>query len=201
MTRYQKQRKRLLSAIVVLSMILVCLCTVAYAKYMESIAVGGGTVTISADIGTIYLQEHEAVRNAHGAYELTDEPGENKYYILMPGVDIPKDPYVTVKKTSTLEAYVFIKVDAELPDGVSFQLTDVWQAVKGKSGVYVYCQNGEPVKVVGDIESIPVLKDNKIFVSQKYQGGECQFQITAYLYQVAAGQDAAEVYGEYPNSN
>ena len=203
MSKYQTQRKRLLIAIVMLTAILVGLCGVAYAQYRQSITISDtGSLTISADIGSIEVWEHVAQRQLDGSYVLDiNHLTQGNSYLLMPGVDIPKDPFVKVTKNSTIDAYVFIEVTSNLPETVTYTLGDCWERVDGYNNVYVYCQERTPVKVAGDV-TIQILEDNTLYVSQYYQGtGSCGLQVTAYLYQAAAGNDAAEVYGAYQTQN
>lgn len=204
MHKYQVQRQRLLVAIVLLSTILVGLCGVAYAQYRQTITISdsGNKLTITADIGSISVWEHKAMRQTDGTYQLGADVVSGNGYLLIPGVDLPKDPYVSVTKTSTIEAYVYIRVASDLPDTVTFTLADCWKPVAGYDGVYVYCQDSDPVKVTGNAE-VQILKDNTIYVSQYYNGGAaCTLQFTAYLYEVAAGNSAASVYAAYqPQSN
>ena len=204
MSKYQTQRKRLLIAIVMLTAILVGLCGVAYAQYRQSITISDtGSLTISADIGSIEVWEHVAQRQLDGSYVLDiNHLTQGNSYLLMPGVDIPKDPFVKVTKNSTIDAYVFIEVTSNVPNTVTYALAGCWQPVEGYSNVYVYCQDDKPVNVLESIEEIPVLQDNTIYVSQYYQGtGSCGLQVTAYLYQAAAGNGAAEVYEAYQTQN
>ena len=72
MTRFERQRRRLFLTILVLCILLTGLCTVAYAKYIYN-EQKGGSVTITAQLGTITLQESKAVKAADGSYTLTGE--------------------------------------------------------------------------------------------------------------------------------
>ena len=65
-----------------------------------------GQVTITADIGTIVLQESQAVRQPSGAYTLdTANPVAENSYVLIPGLDIPKDPHVVITKQDANPTY------------------------------------------------------------------------------------------------
>lgn len=56
---------------------------------------------------------------------------------LMPGITIPKDPYVGVGKKSE-ECYVYVYVESTMPKGegndVYFKINDGWVAVKAETG-------------------------------------------------------------------
>ncbi|MCI7810333.1 MAG: SipW-dependent-type signal peptide-containing protein [Clostridiales bacterium] len=60
------------------------------------------------------LKEHVATPNPDGSYTLSDtnyvEEGEGNSYVVLPGVNLPKDPTVTVEK-STGTYYLFVTVE------------------------------------------------------------------------------------------
>lgn len=59
----------------------------------------------------ILIQEHEAVRQPDGSYVLISENiVEDQSYKLMPGVDIPKDPYITIEGKTPIPAYLYVEV-------------------------------------------------------------------------------------------
>ena len=143
------------------------------------------TVTFTAELAdNVLLQEHLASRAPDGSYSLDSEVvTEKNTYILLPGLDIPKDPFITVVDKSSIGSYLFLEVVDGL-DGVgdsrpiSYSLTDSWEAldVEGKHGgkVYVYSKNGSPVVIDDSLTEgqpeltayIQILKDNKVTVSQ-----------------------------------
>lgn len=196
MTRFQRQRRRLIITIAALSLILTTLCGVVQAKYIANRQVEG-SVTISAQLGTIALQEHKAVRQADGSYKLTQNPVTTNTYILMPGVDVPKDPYVVISDKTPIEAYVYIKVESTLPNTVAYSLEGHWKPVTGCTGVYVYAPGGTP-KAVTENGTIQILTNDTLTVSQKYSGSDwVELNFTAYLYQTAAGDTPEAVYKHY----
>ena len=99
--------------------------------------------------------------------ELTETTGGN--YKIIPGVNIAKDPKVTVKAGSEA-CYLFVKVDeAHWPtfteEGsttkkVSYTLADDWKPLDGEAGVY-YCEVGASK----DDQVFSVLKGDTITVS------------------------------------
>lgn len=59
------------------------------------------------------LKEHVATPNADGSYKLDTnyvKEGEGNSYVVLPGVNLPKDPTVTVEK-STGTYYLFVTVE------------------------------------------------------------------------------------------
>lgn len=203
MTRFERQRRRLFLTILVLCVLLTGLCTVAYAKYIYN-EQKGGTVTITAQLGTITLQESKAVKAADGSYALTDEKVSANAYFLMPGVDVPKDPRVEITKPNNIPVYVYIKMDTNIPadSGVVYQLESCWKPVAGFPGVYVYAEAGQAKAVTDDMQinvlAIPAGSQHEIRVSQNLKLTEqVKLDFTAYMYQTAAGNTAEEVYQHY----
>lgn len=195
-------KRKLKILIAVLSTILVILSSAAgvMAKYTTDKTLQG-QLSISVDIGTISLKEHLAERNADGSYRLEDDVVEGNTYVLLPGVDIPKDPFVTIEKTSSLPVYVFVEiVDATPNSAVTWSVTADWQEIvglAGKNGGKVYVYKSEITTFSGNIQ---ILQDNTVYVSQdllinSYSGQT--IALYANMYQAAAGDTAEAVYRSY----
>ena len=190
-----------------LLMIVVLLVSMAigttYAKYVTQKTLEENTVTITADIGTIVLQESKANRQPSGAYTLdTANPVAENSYVLIPGLDIPKDPHVVITKPDALPVYVYVEVVDGLGanPGVTYGMSK-WTklaGVTGPNGGTVYYYNSE----IKDSQLISILDDNKVSVSQYLNKSISNYKLTfyAYMYQTAAGSDAAEVYKAYHKS-
>lgn len=91
---------------------------------------------------------------------LTETTGED--YKIIPGVDIAKDPKVTVEADSEA-CWLFVKVDEVgtfVADKVTYSVADGWTALTGQPGVY-YREVGA---VTADTDFY-VLKDNAVKVS------------------------------------
>lgn len=91
---------------------------------------------------------------------LTETTGED--YKIIPGVDIAKDPKVTVEADSEA-CWLFVKVDEVgtfVADKVTYSVADGWTALTGQPGVY-YREVGA---VTADTD-FHVLKDNVVKVS------------------------------------
>ena len=97
--------------------------------------------------------------------ELTETKPTNKQAKIIPGVDIEKDPKVTVKKDSEA-CWLFVKVEEEgtfVADKVTYSIADGWTKLTGVTGVdNVYYR--EVGAVTADTD-FAVLKDNKVTVS------------------------------------
>lgn len=195
----RKMSKRSLQIlVVVLSIILIFLSATAgvMAKYVTE-KTFTGSVTIKADLGNIAVQEHKAVRQNDGSYVLGTEVVTENAYTLIPGLDVPKDPFVTVTNKSSIPVYVFLKIETDtLPNTVTYQLESCWKTVDGYAGVYVYSDDNGPIAVKADC-TISVLQNDTVYVSQDLKGsisGSVTLSFSASMGQTAAGADASAVY-------
>lgn len=109
------------------------------------------------------LFEHKAVKNADGTYTLGSDTTASNAYTVMPGVNLPKDPTVTVEKASG-EYYLFVEVTkGEKVDGdtLSYAVDSskwVRLAVDGRE-VYAYTADGETPAILNSaLENVLVLK-------------------------------------------
>ena len=198
-----KRRRRIAAMILAWGVILTTLGGYVFAKYVKNESFSG-SVTIKAEIGTIELKEHEAVKNINGSYELTGKllPNEavtGNIYTLIPGLDVPKDPHVVITKPNNLPVYVYVEVVSNLPSTITFELADGWTKVDG-----VTAPNGGTVYVYNDAITASgtffILENNKIMVSQKLLSdttADIKMTIYAYMYQTAAGTDATQVFKHY----
>ena len=92
-------------------------------------------------------------------------------YKIIPGVDIEKDPKVTVKANSEA-CYLFVKVEktGDFVEGkVNYAIADGWTALAGVNGVYY-----REVAATTTDTDFYVLKDNKVTVSAELTKGEIQ---------------------------
>ncbi len=97
--------------------------------------------------------------------ELTETKPENKQAKIIPGVNIEKDPKVTVKANSEA-CWLFVKVEEAgtfVTDKVTYSIDTGWTKLTGVTGVdNVYYR--EVGAVTADTD-FAVLKDNKVTVS------------------------------------
>ena len=176
----------------------VLIMTGIQAKYMTSVPLTG-TVTFNAQLAdNVTLQEHKALRNVDGSYSLGTETTDKNSYSVMPGVDIPKDPYFTITNKSSIDTYLYVEIVDNSPDTVTYNLTDDWinLNIQGRK-VYVY--NGT---FQGNPQIIHILSDNKVYVSDQYNPASKKFNLKFYGYMVQkeVGKDAAGIFTEnYPN--
>lgn len=125
-------------------------------------------------------------------------------YKIVPGVNIAKDPKVTVKANSEA-CWLFVKVEeahwpeATESDGtrkVSYAIADGWEELEGVTDVY-YRQVGAS----GNAQEFNVLADNTVTVSENLTKAEVnsittkpQLTFTAYAVQKEGVNTAAEAW-------
>ena len=132
---------------------------------------------------------------------LTETTGED--YKIIPGVDITKDPKVTVKADSEA-CWLFVKVDEVgtfVADKVTYSVADGWTQGDGtKIPANVYYRSVDAVKADTDFA---VLKDNKIYVSEELSKSDIQsitaqpkLTFTAYAVQKECIDTAADAWAK-----
>lgn len=134
---------------------------------------------------------------------LTETKPENKQAKIIPGVDIEKNPKVTVKAGSEA-CWLFVKVDEEnwpdFKDGdtrkVSYAIADGWTALTDVPGVYY-----REVPAATADTSFGILRDNVVTVSSTLTKTEVnsvntqpKLTFTAYAVQQAGIDTAAEAW-------
>jgi predicted ribosomally synthesized peptide with SipW-like signal peptide len=227
-----KTKKKMLLATI--AMLLVCAVSVTGTlAYLTSTANGGNAVTntfiaagggdlIGTDTngnkGEFVLKEHKVQTNASGAYEYAKQEGklievEGNDYAVLPGVDLPKDPFVRITGKSEAPAYLYVKVESGISDedALSYEMAECWQPVTGVDGVYVYSDSKEktPIAVTSDL-TVNILKDNVIKVANADDLGlDEEIELTFYGYLAQASitttegtsSDAAVIYNTCFGSN
>ena len=217
MLKYRRLRAKF-CAVLILSIILISICGAGYAKYINQQKYTG-TVTLKAELGTIVLREHKAVRQDDGSYVLLDE-GEcaeedvenihehvtSNSYILIPGLDVPKDPHVVITKENDLPVYIYIEViDKTESDKLTYTISKEWEPLLNE-GNQVTTSNGGLVYVYKDALTASAIIH--IFELEELKGGrymtvsqgilsdlpENPLLINAYMYQTASGTSKLEVF-------
>ena len=175
-------------ALLLVSLILISAFSGAvYAKYINKTEFNNNTVTIQANLAEKFdIIESEVSRNELGKYSLVPgtETSGNKY-ILMPGVDIPKDPAIKIGGKTPLPAYLYVEVVDNITDSaVTYGLTSAWKlltGVTGPNGGIVYVYNTKLNGTHADM-NVQILEGNKIFVSQELKHPKNGFVIKFYAY-------------------
>lgn len=183
----EQNRKTIRMALLVLSILIVAAGAVtiassgrASAKYRQQKVASTVpvTVNVSANLAAgLEIKEHAATRQDSGVYSLGDDTTSGNRYILMPGVDIPKDPFVLVTGKTAIPAYLYVEVvdDTGMSGTFTYSLTSDWNeliSVNGKHGgkVYVY-RNGTPISdsnTDGGTLNVSILEGNKITISDSF---------------------------------
>ena len=159
-------------ALFLVSLVLItAFSSAVYAKYIKKTDFKGNTVTIQANLADDFtLTESKANRTEMGDYVLdTTTPVQTNQYVLMPGVDIPKDPTIKITGKTALPAYLYVEVVDNISDpAVTYSLADWWQLLAGVTGpnggkVYVY---NETVDGSTANMEIQLIKGNTVYVGQ-----------------------------------
>ena len=133
--------------------------------------------------------------------ELWEETGNN--YKIVPGVNIKKDPKVTIKGGSE-PCYVFVKVDENgtfVKDKVTYRMSVLWTKLEGVEGVdnVWYIEQGGVVNP----QTVPILANDQIIVSKDLTKDEIKsitanptLTFTAYAVQKEGSNNAAEAWAK-----
>ena len=131
-----------------------------------------GTLEVSNRLATRFaLQEHEAVQQENGSYALdSDSLVTTNTYELIPGLTIPKDPYISIENKTTIPAFLYVEV---VPDSISPAVsysvnTALWQLLTGVTGphggqVYTYYIGPVDDQTAG-LSQIPILTGNSFSI-------------------------------------
>ena len=184
----EKTRKTRIS---VLSLILLAIAAAALiiglaaAKYVKEVRMTH-TIKVSADLAKdIEIFEHKVNRTEHGDYETEKTEVTKNDYVLMPGVDVPKDPTVRIKGYTGLAAWLYVEiVETTVPTSVTYATASGWEplSVTGPNGGKIYYRELTNAQT-GDLE-FPVLANNTVTVSESIpRGTTLKLDFYAYITQ------------------
>lgn len=165
------------------------------AKYIRTVPVSG-EVTFTAELAeSMTLTESKANRGESGAYTLlTAETVSENTYEVMPGVDIPKDPRITVTGKTPVAAYLYVEISDNCPDGVTYSLTEKWTYITTlTSGAEVYAYK-DKLNAGNCGAAFQIIKDDTVYVSDSAVMTGFGIQISAVMLQAVDGKTAAQVY-------
>ncbi len=123
---------------------------------------------------------------------------EIEYEYVVPGVDIPKNPYVVTDGKNEVPCYLYIEVVKDnVPDTITFEVSEEWikiENITSKNGGDIYSYKSI-VNANEKKNKIEIIKDNKIYVSQNFSA-ENKFSIgfRGYMIQAAEGYTAEELF-------
>ena len=195
---YSKHKKgKFVPVLLACAAVLVLLGIGIRAKYVTTVPLTG-TVTIKGKLAdNVTLTEHEAERKSDGSYSLTETVVTENQYIVMPGVDIPKDPTITIENKSSVPAYLYVEIVDNSPGTATYALTANWVKITVADSarkVYVY----KPALAETPLQKIQILRDNKIIISDQYNPASAPFslQFHAYMAQVEGTDDAVTTFNK-----
>lgn len=161
----------------------------------------GGTVAWLTDKTTAVVNTF-----TYGDINITLAETTGNSYKIIPGVNITKDPKVTVKKDSEA-CWLFVKVEKVgtfVANKVTYSIADGWTKLTGVTGVdNVYYRE---VGAVTADTSFDVIKDNKVYVKDTLTKEDIQnitnptLTFTAYAVQKDGIADAATAWAKVPTT-
>lgn len=180
----RKNRSHLMVLLILAVLLASSLIGSAVGKYIKTMSFPG-TVTFSATLAeSMVLQEHKVQRDTDGSYETTPvllpaEGVKGNDYVLLPGLDIPKDPFITIEGKTDIPAYLFVEVLDTTENTLSYTMADHWLKLDDFSGdhggaVYVYTgtDSDTPLAIDGSFGgTVNLLKGDTVTVSQKLTHG------------------------------
>ena len=218
-------KKKTLTVAIALVLVVALAVGATYAYLTASSGPVKNTFVVGGAVanGDLKLFEHVANKNADGSYTLDPAKETNgNAYTVMPGVNLPKDPTVTVEKASG-EYYLFV----EVTKGSGFAPVTVgektgtplscnvdtanWQPLTltgndANREVYVYCVTGKSAIQSTPVENVAVLKtidntqntitvsaDNDIVATLTSESASA-LTFKAYACQAAGFADAAAAF-------
>lgn len=217
-------KKKTLTVAIALVLVVALAVGATYAYLTASSGPVKNTFVVGGAVanGDLKLFEHVANKNADGSYTLGSDTTTSNAYTVMPGVNLPKDPTVTVEKASG-EYYLFV----EVTKGSGFAPVTVgektgtplscnvdtanWQPLTltgndANREVYVYCVTGKSAIQSTPVENVAVLKtidntqntitvsaDNDIVATLTSESASA-LTFKAYACQAAGFADAAAAF-------
>lgn len=185
--------------LIVLTLLLIALTTFAVGKYITTIE-KESTVSFTANLAKdVILQEHLAVRQLDGSYQLGEKVVKGNSYKLIPGLDIKKDPHIIIQDKTPIPAYLYIEVESTLDTPVTYEIDDsIWNELEGVPGVYYY---KDAIDENFSENPIYILKDNQITVGQlllsQSDSAEDFLKFNVNLIEKVGTATVQEVYNRY----
>lgn len=194
-------KKKLLIALAIVLVIAMSVTgTLAY------LTANTGAVTNTFTVGKVFDEEdsdtnknfellEHGITGKPGEYTLTAEEVSENEYTVMPGVNIPKDPFVRVNRPVGVDVYLFV----EVVDGTGEQLTVTvdsakWTKLAGVTGTHggdVYTLASGRLTAGSTLDATNILADDEIVVANATIVAPGQVTFYGYLIQ-AAGFTSAE---------
>lgn len=175
------KKKQFVLLLILLTLLLAGLTSFAVGKYVMTLEKKTGTVTFTARLAQeVALREHRAVRQANGTYSLTEATGTENSYVLIPGLDIDKDPHVVITGKTDIPAYLYVEIVTDTIDSydgmpiVNYTIGRGWgeseRPAQHGGAVYEYVGTGASALAL-TADNLPqnpiyIFENNKVRVSQ-----------------------------------
>ena len=117
MTKKNNKRKYILIFSLAALLVVAIAIGLSQAKYKTEKQMQGKIKFTATLYETIKIQEHPATRSDNGSYTVDKgaTPVQEQEYTFMPGVDLPKDPFITVSGKTNIPAWLYVEV---VPGGI-----------------------------------------------------------------------------------
>ena len=141
------------------------------------------------------LLESEAIQQANGTYTLGSNKVTANTYKLIAGVDVPKDPKISINNKTNIPAYLYLEVAGDTNTYFELDLETCWDPLTGVVGqhggnVYVYTENNSTT--LGEITSktIGIIAGDILDVKDTFSNsGDKTLSFYAYLAQTDLGNE------------
>ena len=171
------------------------------AKYVTEVGVPGTLIVKAGLADKVSVLEFEPERQKDGTYLLhSDSVVSESAFVLMPGVDAARHPFVRIEKKTEVPSFVYIEVVNAFDEKVTFDLIEDWEkleGVTGKNGGEVYAYKETVASDDDDDVDLPILEDDSVVVSHTYIAeGEAETNLSFYPYMAKAeeGKTAEECF-------
>lgn len=201
----RKMMKKAMMMVLALAMV----CVASVAGTLAYLSHQTGPVTNTFVIGSLFdnatndfaLWEHKLAndgKGVNGVFTLVDtEEGlvkTNTYENVLPGVNVPKDPFVRVNGLKE-DAYLFLVVEDNTGDHINFEMDSNWEQYKTETDgkqIYVYAEAANNYTLSSDPSQrdLGILLNDTVTVSENFAGGTgINISFTAYIIQSAGLTD------------
>ena len=201
-------KRKMMKKAMVMVLALAMVCVASVAGTLAYLSHKTEKVTNTFVIGSLFenatqdfaLMEHKLANDGEGVNGVftltTDLVTTNKYKNVLPGVNVPKDPFVRVNGLKE-DAYLFLVVEDNTGNHISFVMDSKWEPYETENGksIYVYKEaDNDYILDRNTTEQINILKDKKVTVDKAFADDtDINISFTAYIIQSAGltGREAA----------
>lgn len=204
-------KKKTLTIAIALVLVVALAVGATYAYLTATTKVVTNTFTAGGAVADndLTLKEHNVIPNTDGSYTLGNtylDEGKGNSYVVLPGVNLPKDPTVEVAAANG-PYYLFVKVT----EGANFNKNifgysiddTAWKQLKDAddkdvAGVYVYTIDKTNAAILTGAVTANVLKDKVVKVADAdsitLAEADCTLTFQAYACQSAGFNSAYEAF-------